>query len=445
MIPYLIKTLLCGMCFYTLYHLLLSREKMLIFNRFFLLLALIASFVFPLITIEMPFQPVFEKTFEQTVVKQEIGNSSIYVNPTTEQFITENHNFTNLIIILLYGSVAFLMLFRFLRNLLKIFNKIKKHPKQPYQGAYLVILEEECAPHSFWNYIFINKKDAYEQKVLLHELTHIRQKHSLDLLFVEFLKIVFWFHPVVHLFGKAIRINHEFLADACVVSKHTNIAEYQMIILKRATSANVPFYNYFNFYNTKKRLIMLQTKVNHFRNLCKMALLIPTSVLFLVVFAEKSYAQEAEKQKEVSPLQASAKYKIIRVEGVSLKGKGEKTTVVLTDEAGNEIVEQITNNEDRQAFTKKYGLQLPPPPPPPPIPNEKPKRKWGSSENYDLISMWTWYSKKKEEIGLIVTLIDKKGNKIVETLKPDSKENRDAFAKKYGIILPPPPTSSPKK
>ncbi|MFK8294692.1 M56 family metallopeptidase [Capnocytophaga canimorsus] len=366
MIPYLIKTLLCGMCFYTLYHLLLSREKMLIFNRFFLLSALVASFVFPLITIEMPFQPIFEKTFEQTAVTQEVGNSSIYVNPTTEQFITENNNFTSLIIMCLYGVITFLMLFRFLRNLLKIFNKIKKHPKQPYQGAYLVILEEECAPHSFWNYIFINKKDAYEQKVLLHELTHIRQKHSLDLLFVEFLKIVFWFHPVVHLFGKAIRINHEFLADACVVSKHTNIAEYQMLILKRAASANVPIYNYFNFYNTKKRLIMLQTKVNHFRNLCKMALLIPTSVLFLVVFAEKSYAQEVEKQKEVSPLQASAKYKIIRVEGVSLKGKGEKTTVTLTDEAGNEIVEQITNKSEREAFTKKYGLQLPPPPPTPP-------------------------------------------------------------------------------
>ncbi|AEK24136.1 Conserved putative Nucleoside-triphosphatase [Capnocytophaga canimorsus Cc5] len=339
---------------------------MLIFNRFFLLSALVASFVFPLITIEIPFQPIFEKTFEQTAVTQEVGTSSIYVNPTTEQLITENHNFTNLIIILLYGSVAFLMLFRFLHNLFKIFNKIKKHPKQVYEGAYLVILEEEFAPHSFWNYIFINKKDAYEQKVLLHELTHIRQKHSLDLLFVEFLKIVFWFHPMVHLFGKAIRINHEFLADACVVSKHTNIAEYQMLILKRAASANVPFYNYFNFYNTKKRLIMLQTKVNHFRNLCKMALLIPTSVLFLVVFAEKSYAQEAEKQKEVSPLQASAKYKIIRVEGVSLKGKGEKTTVTLTDEAGNEIVEQITNKSEREAFTKKYGLQLPPPPPTPP-------------------------------------------------------------------------------
>ncbi|WGU68655.1 hypothetical protein QIU18_12250 [Capnocytophaga canimorsus] len=55
------------------------------------------------------------------------------------------------------------------------------------------------------------------------------------------------------------------------------------------------------------------------------------------------------------------------MQGVGLpNGKGEKTTVVLIDEAGNEIVEQITNNEDRQAFTKKYGLQLPPPPPPPP-------------------------------------------------------------------------------
>ncbi|GIM56155.1 hypothetical protein CAPN006_05490 [Capnocytophaga canimorsus] len=436
---------------------------MLIFNRFFLLSALVASFVFPLITIEMPFQLIFEKTFEKTVVTQEVNNSSIYVNPTTEQFITENNNFTSLIIICLYGVITFLMLFRFLRNLLKIFNKIKKHPKQPYQGAYLVILEEECAPHSFWNYIFINKKDAYEQKVLLHELTHIRQKHSLDLLFVEFLKIVFWFHPMVHLFGKAIRINHEFLADACVISKHTNITEYQMLILKRAASANVPFYNYFNFYNTKKRLIMLQTKVNHFRNLCKMALLIPTSVLFLVVFAEKSYAQEAEKQKEVSPLQASTKYKIIKVQGVGLpNGKGEKTTVVLTDEAGNEIVEQITNNEDRQAFTKKYGLQLPPPPPPPPsairvkkskelppppLPiNEEPKIYLLSSDKYKMIDMEVVPSRK--DGNTIIVLEDKEGNRIVEKLDIYSKEERAAFAKKYDMELlvpPPPPTSSKKK
>ncbi|MDO4783312.1 MAG: M56 family metallopeptidase [Capnocytophaga felis] len=367
MTPYLIKTLLCGMCFYSFYHFLLSREKMLIFNRVFLILALVASFVFPLIAFEMPFEPIFEKTFEQIAPTQEVSSSTFYVNPTTEQAITETHNFTELIIISLYGLVAFLMLFRFLRNLLKIFNRIKKHPKQIYQGAYLVMLEEKCTPHSFWNYIFINKKDAYEEKILLHELTHVLQKHSLDLLFVELLKIVFWFHPMVHLFGKAIRINHEFLADACVISKHTNIADYQMLILRKATSANVPIYNYFNFYNTKKRLIMLQTKVNHFRTLCKVALLIPVSVLFLFVFAEKTYAQEVKKQKEVSSSQPSKKYKITRVQGVSLpNGKGENTTVVLIDEVGNEIIEQITNKADREDFTKKYGLQLPPPPPPPP-------------------------------------------------------------------------------
>ncbi|MDO5105789.1 M56 family metallopeptidase [Capnocytophaga sp.] len=366
MIPYLIKTLLCGICFYTLYHFLLSREKMLIFNRFFLFLALVASFVFPLITFEVPFESVFNKTFNETTVVQEINVSEFYENGVKAP-VTETFGFVSSIFIVIYLLVASVKLFRFVHNLLKIYKKAKKYPKQIYQGAYLVFLNEECAPHSFWNYIFINKEDAYEEKILLHELTHVRQKHTLDLLFVEFLKIVFWFHPMVYLFGKAIRINHEFSADACVVAKYTNIADYQMLILRKAASASMPIYNYFNFYNTKKRLIMLQTKVNHFRNLCKVALLIPISILFLVVFAEKTYAQEVEKQKEVSPSQPSTNYKIIRVEGVSFpNGKGEKTTVILTNEAGNEIVEQITNKTDRAVFTKKYGLQLPPPPPPPP-------------------------------------------------------------------------------
>ncbi|GIM49971.1 hypothetical protein CAPN003_14230 [Capnocytophaga stomatis] len=334
-------------------------------------MALVASFVFPLITLEMP----FEHKFEQMAVIQEVNDFEFYTNQA-ELPIAETDNFIMLIIISLYGLVAFLMLFRFLRNVLKIYKKAKKYPKQIYQGAYLVMLEEKCTPHSFGNYIFINKEDAYEEKILLHELTHVRQKHTLDLLFVEFLKIVFWFHPVVYFFGKAIRINHEFLADACVVAKHTNVADYQMLILRKATSANVPIYHYFNFYNTKKRLIMLQTKVNYFRNLCKVALLIPISILFLVVFAEKTYAQEAKKQKETSSSSPSTKYKIMKVQGVSLlNGKGENTTVVLVDEAGNEVIEKITNKAEREAFTKKYGLQLPPPPPPPPpapsIPTKK--------------------------------------------------------------------------
>jgi len=136
----------------------------------------------------------------------------------------------------------------------------------------LILVEEKILPHTFLNYIFINKNDYENRKIegelFTHELTHVRQKHTLDVLFIEILKTIFWFNPLLIFYKKAIQLNHEFLADEKVVTSYKNVPFYQSLLLEKA-SWNSNFYlaSNLNFLVTKKRLIMM-TKPRHIRELC---------------------------------------------------------------------------------------------------------------------------------------------------------------------------------
>ncbi len=87
---------------------------------------------------------------------------------------------------------------------------------QKRDGYTQVNLQDDIAPFSFFKYIFISKKHRQSPDfpvMLAHEKVHVRQKHTLDILLAEAVKIFFWFNPLVYLFKKAMAENHEFIAD----------------------------------------------------------------------------------------------------------------------------------------------------------------------------------------------------------------------------------------
>ena len=100
------------------------------------------------------------------------------------------------------------------------------------------MVNEETLPHTFLNYIFVNKEEYLEKKVeealITHELTHAKELHSLDVMVVEVLKVVFWFNPLLYWYKKAIQLNHEFIADQKVISSHGYIKEYQSLLLTKS-------------------------------------------------------------------------------------------------------------------------------------------------------------------------------------------------------------------
>tara|TARA_R110002126_G_scaffold152203_4_gene299337 strand:- start:40788 stop:42827 length:2040 start_codon:yes stop_codon:yes gene_type:complete len=296
MIVYLLKSATCLALLLAFYHLVLEREKMHTFNRFYLLGSVLFSFLAPLYIIYIDVAPLVLETVQNT--------TSFYATEsiTPEITIEKTINYT-LLFIGIYCSISFVLLIRFGRNLFHIIQKITRNKKVTYQKAILVLVDDKILPHTFWNYIFINKKDyenqKIEQELFTHELTHVTQKHTLDVLLLEFLQAIFWINPFFILLKKAVQLNHEFLADETVINQHKNTLQYQHLLVNKAAWKNDYYLaSNLNYSLTKKRLKMMTTQSSQTKIWLKKLAVIPLLVGFIFLFAERVEAQEIIEQKQ---------------------------------------------------------------------------------------------------------------------------------------------------
>ena len=259
MINFLLESTVSLIAFLAFYHLFLEREKMHQFNRFYLLFSIVTSLIIPFISIE---------------IIQEIENIPlatnfpIFIDSGNNIPIKETTNYTPILLWSLYIIISFVLLLRFLKNILYFKKTIQSNETVSYKNATLVLLNQETIPHTFLNYIFLNKESynnrTIENELYDHELTHVNQNHSYDILGIEFLKIIFWFNPVFYIYKKAIQLNHEFIADEKVIKTHKNVSFYQSLLLN--TNGNATYYlaSNLNYLITKKRLIMMTKTISKF-------------------------------------------------------------------------------------------------------------------------------------------------------------------------------------
>ena len=200
---------------------------------------------------------------------------------------------------------------KFLKNLYQILKRINKNPKQKWEQFIHVLLKDPLPPHTFLSYIFLNRQkfEASEipQEVLLHEQTHARQKHSYDILFVEFLQVVFWINPFIYLIKKAIKLNHEFLADEAVLNKNISKVNYQNTLLSYLSVGSEnkhqsPLVNPINYSSIKKRFKIMKTQTSKKAILLRSILVLPLFSLLLLGFSE---TKTIETQPEDYPVSTS--------------------------------------------------------------------------------------------------------------------------------------------
>lgn len=252
MILYLIKSGLCLLVVFAIYHFALGSEKMYRFNRYFLLFGLAFGLLIPLNTIKKEVTPVAENTFATTITEHTI-QPAIILSDTSESLALEN------ILIGLYLTITSILLLRFMKNLIMMFSKIRSSKKIFLKEYTLVLTAEKMLPHTFLNHIFMNEDDfnhnKIEAEVIEHEKAHAQQLHSIDIMFVELLQVFFWLQPTLYGFKKAIQFNHEFLADEAVLQKNTPTENYQKLILAKITHKKpVPFSSNLAYLVTKKTL-----------------------------------------------------------------------------------------------------------------------------------------------------------------------------------------------
>jgi|GEM_PF-289416 len=297
MIIYILKSAACLALLLCFYHLVLEREKMHKFNRFYLLGSVLFSFLAPAFVIYIEAIPYF---FETTQNVQEFYPAEF---TTTQVSIKEPFNYS-LLFISIYILISCVFAVRFLSNLWKINQKIKLNEKINLAHATLVLVDDKILPHSFWKSIFINKEEyknnKLEPELLTHELTHVTQKHTIDIILLELLQIIFWINPLFIFLKKAIQLNHEFLADNTVIKTHKNTIHYQHLLLNKAAWKNEYYLaSNLNYSLTKKRLKMMTTQNSKTKVLLKKLAVIPLLAGFIFLFADRVEAQEKEKQEEI--------------------------------------------------------------------------------------------------------------------------------------------------
>src|SRR6056297_351521 len=308
MIAYILNSTLCLLALFLIYNLLLANEKSYRFNRFYLLIALVLGLSLPSLDFFMgtnqfivgPSENIAGIDAEKiTAIKQA---PTIFVTGNIFPESVEPQEFTAAVsagtgtrfpmftvLFFTYALISLILLSRFIYGIYSIYSRARKMDEVNLGRSKLMLSEQNIVPHSFMDAIFVNKYDYEEgmirDQILDHEKAHINGKHTLDVLFVELLKVIFWFNPALYLFRRAILINHEFLADQKVIDKYEDVNDYQNQLLKVTENhARVNFASNLNFYLTKKRLLMMTKKRSFIRSSLKMAVLTPVVPLLILMF-----------------------------------------------------------------------------------------------------------------------------------------------------------------
>ncbi len=275
MLTYVLQVVLFQVLFILVYDIALSKETFFSKNRLYLLSTTVASFLIPLFKIETLNKVVSQ---EYTVLLPEIVLSPQKVIEKTSWY--QSINYVEVLFAL--GMMLFATIF--LIRLFKLIRLIHNHKKSSYESYTLVLLPKNAKAFSFFNYIFIGEELTGEKKnnVIKHELVHCKQKHTLDLLLFEILKIVMWFNPMIWIFQKRISLVHEFISDE-VVSKSSEKNNYINNLLSEIFQVeNISFVN--QFYKKsliRKRITMItKNRSKQIKNL-KYLLLVPVVVSML--------------------------------------------------------------------------------------------------------------------------------------------------------------------
>ncbi|MCR8559834.1 M56 family metallopeptidase [Mucilaginibacter sp. BJC16-A38] len=383
--------------FYLLYFLLLNNETHYKLNRAYLLFTPVLSYIIPLVQVGAL------KSFEDD------GNTvtTIIINPTHKVNSAAASIHFTLQDVLLYGYLAGagIMLTVFIFKIIQLV-KLTRAQKSLFDNKYkLVKVKDTNTAFSFFNYVFIGTNVDGADTMIRHELVHIEQKHSFDIVFLELLKIVNWFNPFIYLWQRSVKTLHEYIADEQTAAYENDAIGYSSFLVSNAygLSGSSISNSFFNYNLLKKRIIMLNQKRSGNLARLKYLAVIPLSAGLLCVSTlgfSKTYGwvdlapQTAAKSGSPTTTIKDTKTGVsTKEEAYKINGKTYYKATI-TDKTGKTHIYYSKNTSvaDRAMLWQKYQfhfssdtvksitLSPPPslklksiPPPPPPAPPKSKK------------------------------------------------------------------------
>jgi hypothetical protein len=211
---YLLEANLYVAIFYGCYWLLLRNHTFYTANRLYLVLTTMLSFALPFIQLGF---------LRPAVNVEPVAAVAVAAQSSTDMFMVYGYW-------LAAAAFALLFLFKVLSLL-----KLAYHGQKTQHDDYILVkLAHGQTAFSFFRYLFISNDQPLSDTILHHELVHIRQKHSVDVVLFELLKIVSWFNPVLYLAQRSLKELHEFIADEETARHQADTETYAMYLLKNA-------------------------------------------------------------------------------------------------------------------------------------------------------------------------------------------------------------------
>lgn len=296
------------LCFYML---LMRKETWFALRRTFLLLSSSLSLTLPFCVL------TFHK--DETIVMSQFPNDII---PSTSE-VAENGWSSVSILYTIAGTIilagAALILAKLIADLFKLRKLMRKSEKRHMQnGTILAISNEDIRPFSFFHYVVISSAESKEisPALLAHEYEHIRQFHTIDLIFVELYLILQWFNPMAWLLRKELKLVHEFEADSYAIHQSGACGTYMRLLMRKASSNH-----HFSLVNTfshkgflRRRFMMMSSSPSSKISRLKVLCILPVVAVSLMATAETitdyTYVTKQHKEKPSTQMKRKVNQKI---------------------------------------------------------------------------------------------------------------------------------------
>ncbi len=309
---YLLQVNVGLILFYALYKLVCTRDTFFRSRRFILIVSLVLPFILPFIDVrewlESRDRMIMLTHFDYSAVLPEIVVGSEVAETGSRVFVLSEW------IGYLYLAGVVVLLVRLVVQAFSLYRLIVRMPEKEINGVRVKCLNDHSGPFSFFGWIFMNPAAVKEDEIseiLTHEMAHVKQHHSVDVLLAEMVSICCWMNPFAWLLKREVRLNLEFLADRKVMEAGFATKSYQYHLLGLAYNHKYGLSNNFNFSHLKQRIIMMNKKKSNAAGHIKYALFVLPAFALLVAgnisCSQDASQTEDAKEEVVAPVSPEAK------------------------------------------------------------------------------------------------------------------------------------------
>ena len=293
MTTYIIDVSICWLLFFGLYYLLFRQETFFKINRWYLLLTICLGLLIPILDYSALFPTIGPNdTLKMSIDPIVIGVQN-FENNLEEIVVTPITNTIDYAMILnsIYWIGFFLCALRFVIGLFKIGSIFKYSEKVQKVDHLLIKTKEPHLPFSFFKFLFWSDKlaldDVEKDKIMKHEMVHIEQGHSYDVLFLQILQIVFWCSPLIYFYNRSLRNVHEYLADDEVLQTSPTSLYGKILIKQSSNGFQFALANNFIHSQLKNRIAMMTKSKSNNTYLTKYLFAFPVLALLFFSFSTK--------------------------------------------------------------------------------------------------------------------------------------------------------------